>query len=106
LTMTVTGLSTFTAGERALVFLRGDAAAAHVVGMSQGKRRVRFEAATNKWLVHAPDLRDATLVKRRLATPAAGPAAGSLQRVVPPARETALDDFRAQIKALIGTTPR
>src|SRR5438132_9343092 len=29
LTMTVTGLSTFAAGERALVFLRGDATAAH-----------------------------------------------------------------------------
>ena len=106
LTMTVTGLSTFTVGERALVFLRGNATAAHVVGMGQGKRRVRFEAATNRWLVHAPDLRNATLVKPRVATPAAGPAAGSLQRVTPPAGETALDDLRAQIKALIGTTPR
>jgi len=106
LTMTVTGLSTFAAGERALVFLRGDATAAHVVGMSQGKRRVRFEAATNQWLVHAPDLHDATLVKPRLATPAAGAAAGSLQRVIPPAREATLDDFRAQVKAIIGTTPR
>ena len=106
LTMTVTGLSTFTPGERALVFLRGNAASAHVLGMGQGKRRVRFEAATNRWLVHAPDLRNATLVKPRLASPAAGPAAGSLQRVVPPSGETALDDLRAQVKALIGTTPR
>jgi len=57
-------------------------------------------------VVHAPDLRNATLVKRRLATPAAGAATGSIQRVVPPARETALDDFREQVKALLGTTPR
>jgi len=106
LTMTVTGLSTFTAGERALVFLRGNVSAAHVVGMGQGKRRVRFEAATNRWLVHAPDLRNATLVKPRVATPAAGPAAGSLQRVTPPAGETALDDLRVQVKALMGTTAR
>lgn len=106
LTMTVTGLSTFRAGERALVFLRGDATAAHVVGMSQGKRRVHFEASTNRWLVHAPDLNQATLVKPRVATPASGEAAGSLQRVVPPARDTALEDFRAQVKALLGTSTR
>ena len=72
LTMTVTGLSTFVPGERALVFLRGDATAANVLGMSQGKRLVRYEATTQKWLVHAPDLRQMTLVKKPIQTPATG----------------------------------
>src|SRR5699024_10782450 len=98
--------SRFSAGERALVFLRGEATSAHVGGMSQGKRRVRFEATSNRWLVRGPDLREATLVKPRVSTPASGNVSGSLQRVVPQIRETALDDLRAEVKSLLGTTSR
>lgn len=101
LTMTVTGLSTFTPGERALVFLRGTTASAHVLGLSQGKRLVRYETASKKWLVHAPDLRQTTLVKPPVASPVHGTSAAQTVRALPGVRETGLDDFRAEVKALL-----
>ena len=106
LTMTVTGLSTFVPGERALVFLRGDATAANVLGMSQGKRTLRFEKASKTWMVHAPDLRQATLVKPRVMTPQSGAPAGSLVPAAPSVRETGLDDLRTRVKALLATRAR
>ncbi len=49
--MTVYGMARFTAGERSLLFLHG----ARVVGMSQGKRGLRWDAQDRRWLVDAPD---------------------------------------------------
>lgn len=106
LTMTVTGLSTFSPGERALVFLRGASTNAQVLGMSQGKRPVRYEAASQKWLVHAPDLRQTSLVKQPIQTPTSGAAGLQPVHVMPSFRETGLDEFRIQVQALLGTTAK
>jgi hypothetical protein len=62
--MTVTGMGIFVPGERTLVFLRGPANHAQVVGMTQGKRPMRYEAAAGHWLVTPPDLRQARLVRQ------------------------------------------
>lgn len=61
--MTVTGMGTFVPGERSLVFLRGPANQAQVVGMTQGIRSMRYEAAAGRWLVTPPDLRQAKLLR-------------------------------------------
>jgi hypothetical protein len=53
--MVVFGLSQFTPGERTLVFLRGKTTSAGVVGMSQGKRPMRRDAATGRWTVGIAD---------------------------------------------------
>jgi hypothetical protein len=63
ITMTVTGLGTFVPGERSLVFLRGPSAHAQVVGMTQGKRPIRYEPTSRRWLVAPPDLHQAKLVR-------------------------------------------
>ena len=47
----VHGISHFSAGERALVFLRGTPQQAGVVGMAQGKRVIRRDAGTGEWIV-------------------------------------------------------
>jgi hypothetical protein len=106
LTMTVTGLSAFSPGERALVFLRGASTNAQVLGMSQGKRLVRYEATSRKWLVHAPDLRQTTLVKQPIQTPATGAVGLQPVRVTSSVREMGLDEFRTQVQALLGTPAR
>ncbi len=49
--MTVFGMSQFTPGERALLFLRGSTGAAGVVGMAQGKLPMTRDAASGKWTV-------------------------------------------------------
>jgi hypothetical protein len=67
LTMTVDGMTPFVAGERALVFLRGRPDRASVVGMAQGKRVVRREAAGPRWMVRAPDRAGADFVRPRTA---------------------------------------
>lgn len=116
LTMTVTGLSTFTPGERALVFLRGPANHARLLGMSQGKRLMRFESTSGKWLVEAPNLRQATLLRPRapastngsVTTPLAPatrvtPTASARSSAQASARERGLDDFRSEVKVLLGT---
>jgi hypothetical protein len=106
LTMTVTGLSTFSPGERALVFLRGTSTQARVLGMGQGKRPMRLETVSGKWLVQAANLHQSTLVQPRVATPTNGklaplPAAATART---PVRERGLEDFRSEVKTLIGTT--
>ncbi len=63
LTMVVNGMSQFSVGERALVFLRGTPQRAAVLGMSQGKRVVRRNADTGAWVVHAPERAGATFVR-------------------------------------------
>jgi hypothetical protein len=92
--MTVYGMSQFTPGERALVFLRGEPTAASVVGMAQGKRLVRRDSATGRWMVHAPARAGATFVR------APGPASAPTPPVLD-ARLRGLDELRAEVRGLV-----
>jgi hypothetical protein len=89
LTMRIDGLPSFAPGERALLFLRGTAERASVVGMAQGKRPVRRE--TGRWMVSAPDRSGADFVRTT-------PASGSIFT----ARPRPLEDLRSDIRALVG----
>ncbi|HXU03907.1 MAG TPA: hypothetical protein VN903_23255 [Polyangia bacterium] len=68
LTQTVHGMTRFVPGERAVVFLSGQAGHASVVGMAQGKRLVRRDVATGRFVVHAPDRAGATFIRSTGAT--------------------------------------
>jgi hypothetical protein len=92
--MRVDGMTHFTPGERALVFLRGTPDAAAVVGMAQGKRLLRHDATTNRWLVHAPDRAGASFVRARATATATPP--------VFDARVRALEDVRSEVRDLVG----
>jgi len=103
LTQTVHGMSRFVPGERAVVFLTGTAARASVVGMAQGKRLVRRDAASGRMIVHVPDKSGATFIR---TTPA------STTAPVFDLRGRPLDDLRADVRTLMtkasttpGTTP-
>ena len=100
ITMTVTGLGTFTPGERTLVFLRGTMTGAQLVGMTQGKRPLHMDAATNAWKVAPARMARATLL-RPAGTPAATPPASDLMRA-DSTREASLDEMRAAVKGLVG----
>jgi hypothetical protein len=92
ITMVVSGVPRFAAGERALVFLRGPAGRASVVGLAQGKRLVRRDAAGAGFVVAPVDRAGASFVR--------GGAPGGR----PPVFETEprpLDDVRAEIRALV-----
>jgi hypothetical protein len=91
LTMVVHGMSQFTVGERALVFLRGTPQRAAVVGMAQGKRAVRRDAQSGNWLVHSPDRAGATFLR---TTPASSSAPVFDMRARP------LDALRDEVRAL------
>jgi hypothetical protein len=91
LTQTVHGMTRFVPGERAVVFLAGRADHASVVGMAQGKRQVRLDTATGRFLVHAPDRAGATFIK---STPASATAPVFENRARP------LDDLRADVRSL------
>ena len=92
LTMRIDGMPQFAPGERALLFLRGTAARASVVGMAQGKRPVRRE--TGRWMVSAPDRGGADFVRTT-------PASGSIFT----ARPRPLEDLRSDVRALVGAGP-
>jgi hypothetical protein len=91
--MVVHGMTRFTVGERAVVFLRGRPEAAGVVGMAQGKRAVLREAATGRLLVQTPDKAGAVFV-RAPAWTSAGPAPVFETRARP------IEDLRAEVRAL------
>jgi hypothetical protein len=74
ITMTVHGMPRFSPGERALVFLRGPLDRTAVVGLAQGKRLVRLDAAAGRPMVAAPDIKSAL---------------------------RPLDDLRAEVRALV-----
>jgi hypothetical protein len=90
ITMKVFGLSQFTPGERALVFLRGAPGAASVVGLAQGKRPLRRDVTTRRWMVNAPDRSGMALVRPTPAAP------------VLDARLRPLDDLRVEVLGLVG----
>ena len=95
LQMRVDGMTRFTPGERALVFLRGTPASAAVVGMAQGKRLLRHDTTTNRWLVHAPDRAGASFVRAGATAPTTTPP-------VFDARVRALEDVRTEVRGLVG----
>lgn len=84
--MSVLGAAQFVPGERALLFLRRQG----LVGMAQGKRSLRWEAATRRWLVEPPELAGATLVDD----------GGGQPHRAPPAE--ALESLRSRVKLLVG----
>jgi hypothetical protein len=93
--MVVYGMPRFVAGERAVVFLAGRTDHLSVVGMAQGKRAMSREAATGRWLVHAPDRAGATFLR---TSPAAPPSPVFEVHARP------LDDLRAEVKSLAAAT--
>jgi len=91
MTQVVHGITHFAPGERAVVFLTGRPEHASVVGMAQGKRLVRRDAATGRMLVHAPDKAGATFIR---TTPA------SASAPVLQSQARSLDELRADVRAL------
>jgi hypothetical protein len=89
--MVTYGMSRFSVGERAVVFLRGRPQAAGVVGMAQGKRAVLHEASTGRVVVQSPDKAGALFVKGPGAT---GPAPVFETRARP------LEELRDEVRAL------
>ena len=88
--MTVYGMPTFSVAERALLFLQRSAQRRVVVGMSEGKRPLRWNSVNNQWLVDGPDLTNAVEV---------APNGRFRRTVVPPPLQ--LDTMHAQIRALV-----
>jgi hypothetical protein len=84
--MTVVGMPSFSAGERALLFLDG----AGVVGMAQGKRRLRWDEAGKRWLAGPGDASSAVHIDQR----------GQIHAAPASPAET-LDDLRAKVRALL-----
>jgi hypothetical protein len=89
--MVVHGMSRFTVGERAVVFLHGRPEAAGVVGMAQGKRAVLRESSTGRVLVQSPDKAGAMFVR---GPGSSGPAPVFETRARP------IEDLRAEVRAL------
>jgi hypothetical protein len=87
--MTVYGMPTFSVAERSLLFLKRAGQRRVVLGMSQGKRPVRWDSSVRQWLVQGHDGRDTLEVAGdgSLRTPTSSPA-------------VALQDMRAKIRAL------
>jgi hypothetical protein len=117
ISMVVMGMSRFVPGTRSLVFLRGQAAHAQVVGMSQGLHPLTFESTTRRWTVAPSALGDVKLVPRaaapvrpptttqissgsRLPASALPPAATAISPVSPRA-PVALDVMKAEVLRLM-----
>jgi hypothetical protein len=92
ITMTVFGMPRFAPGERALVFLHGPPGRAGVVGLAQGKRAMRPDRASGRWLIAAPERAGASFVRGATA----GPRPLAIDEIARP-----LDDVRAEIRAAI-----
>jgi len=115
ISMTIAGLSTFSEGERAVVFLRGSVARSQPVGMAQGKRLLRYEPRLAKWIAASADVRRLLLVPRTPAasspsSSAATPPVGSPAPLAPASstvnRELPVDELGAEVKRLLGTHTR
>ncbi len=86
--MKVFGMPVFSMGERAILFLRGDAMSS-VVGMGQGKRVMRFDPASASWMADAPD-HGARLVDAQGRIPS-----------VDPQPMLSVDELRRRVKTLV-----
>lgn len=89
ITMVVIGEAGFVAGERAVVFLKGPSDRAQVVGMAQGKRTLRRDAAGRS-------VAEGTAGGARAVAPDAG---GKLVPAPAPP-SVPLDDLRAEVRSL------
>jgi len=87
--MRVHGMPGFAIGEKAVLFLAGQAAA-RVVGMSQGKRSVRWDGTAKRWVAESPE--HSAVVRRD--------SLGQL-RPVPAEPAVGLDELREQVRALV-----
>ncbi len=87
--MRVHGMPGFAIGEKAVLFLAGQAAA-RVVGMSQGKRSVRWDGTAKRWVAESPE--HSAVVRRD--------SQGQLQPA-PPEPAAGLDELREQVRALV-----
>jgi hypothetical protein len=85
--LTVRGMPVFTTGERSLLFLRRS----QVVGMSQGKRNLRWQAAEQRWLVEPADHTDVVMV---------GPGGRLRAAGADPGED--LDGLRSRVRSLLG----
>ena len=84
--MSVLGAAKFLPGERALLFLDRHG----LVGMGQGKRALRWEAAGRRWLVEPVERSGATLVDSR----------GKPRTALPPVED--LEHLRSRVARLVG----
>jgi hypothetical protein len=92
--MRVHGLASFTAGERAVLFLRGEGIQPiSVVGMGQGKRGLRFEPVSKRWMVDGGDRSAAVIMDQGRAQSA------------PPVASLPLDELRRQVRGLLVRKP-
>jgi len=89
--MRVHGMPAFEVGEKAVLFLEGQTAP-RVVGMSQGKRSLRWDGATKRWMA---EIAEHSAVVRR----------DSRGRLQPAQAEPAmaLDELRERVRMLIST---
>jgi len=111
ISMVVMGMARFTPGVRSLVFLRGQATRAQVVGMSQGIHPLTFEATTQRWTVTPASLAQLELVPRASAplapavrTPVSGaplPGAAAARSRLNVRQPVALADMKAEVLRLI-----
>lgn len=101
--MVVMGLGEFAVGERSLVFLSGASNRARVVGMSQGKRSLRFDEARRTWRVAPMDLRNARLVRPGEASGEATPPVAGGAAATPPVwrGDVPLDELRSEVLRLV-----
>jgi hypothetical protein len=87
--MRVHGMPSFAPGEKALLFLAGHGAT-RVVGMSQGKRPLRWDSTDKRWVAEAAEY---SAVVRRDSQ-------GRLQPALPD-HAMPLDELRQRVRALV-----
>ena len=87
--MRVHGMPSFAPGEKAVLFLSGQDAP-RVVGMSQGKRPVRWDGTAKRWVAQAAE--HSAVVRRD--------SQGRLQPASPEP-DMALDELRQRVRALV-----
>jgi hypothetical protein len=95
--MVVFGLSQFVPGERTLLFLRGKATAAGVVGMAQGKRPMRRDPGTGKWMIDRADHAGLSRVPARTSS-SATPAPLVVDDADGP---SSVDDMRVRVREIL-----
>jgi hypothetical protein len=84
--MTVVGMASFSVGERTLLFLDHGI----VVGLGQGKRPLRWDQSSKRWLVETADASSTVQINRR----------GQIRATQASAAES-LDGLRAKVRALL-----
>lgn len=87
--MRVHGMPSFAPGEKAVLFLAGQGSP-RVVGMSQGKRPVRWDGTAKRWVAQAAE--HSAVVRRD--------SQGRLQPA-PAEPDMALDELRQRVRALV-----